>query len=403
MARIKEYKRIQNVSKAHRYLYAKYILSKKTPIEILKNTLEPSEFDWLLNNHTKLLFRQWTRIYEFDDLARAVLKVDKNRALAIKIYKVAYGLCKCAADYAFLAFCIHRTLGSKRWCKELCETAKHSIKSGFCRINMLNFIEMNILKGKELDMFLQKSLKRTKYNKKFYENMSYELRKINQEDYADKFYQKFLQLKMIEPERVRLKNYIEDDEVESTPLILSQEEYKKNAESADYFCTLNRILTDAMRAFGKRKWMYELYKLSGEKEQSIDDYAAIADIMKTKFKDHETALKILHKALNKLKEPDAEVWCAESVIKVSIKHGELEILKQACKAVIGKKYSYGLRLASCIIKGGADRNLAIDFIKSKLRSSRSIVDFLRVAYFILTEFNDKEWAIEVVLSRIDKN
>ncbi|MCD8213105.1 MAG: hypothetical protein LUC34_03490 [Campylobacter sp.] len=182
------YERIHKCCEYCRIHYAEYIVAKGTMFENLRKSLSANEVNWLLDNHTELCLRQNHHLFEYDDLARAVIK--DNEGLAIKIYKIAEKLCKNGMDYSFLAISVYDVLRDLSWCKELYQKAKSSIKDGFCYVNMLNFIEIKAIDKNEANWLLKTAFE-AKFDAYFYFTIACELRCIDKNhEFVYKFFKK---------------------------------------------------------------------------------------------------------------------------------------------------------------------------------------------------------------------
>ena len=401
------YERIHKCCKCCRIYYADYIIDENVMLENLAKNLSQDELDWLLQNHTELCLRVNHHLFEYDDLARSVFFKSKKRGLAVKIYKIAQSFCKSGMDYAFLAIAIHKSLRAKKWCKELLAMAENNIKDGLCLINMLNFIEINVLCGQKAKNFLQKALTTTDFKADFYLDMALELKQIGGfNEFAYKFYKKCIEknkhdfylsyahvfikdkgeLKAlgIKPKQKEPKRVVTSKEHKS------KDEYLSELRNTSDFYKFYDVLDDMAEEFGKQRWILELYKDGEIYAKTAADYAYVASSVMIDFKDKIYAGELLSKAVKLLPDPQETFF----VLDILKELGDKELLAMACEKLLnlpGPKY---MEVASYL--KNIDPNLAKECAVKAVENAKTRAEMLHAATDILDIFKDKGWAIEIV-------
>ena len=405
------YERIHKCCRCCRIYYADYIIDQNVMLENLAKNLSQDELDWLLQNHTELCLRVNHHLFEYDDLARSVFFKSKKRGLVVKIYKIAQSLCKSGMDYAFLAIAIHKSLRTKKWCKELLAMAENNIKDGLCLINMLNFIEIKVLCGQKAENFLQNALTATDFKADFYLDMALELKQIGGfDEFAYKFYKKCIEKNKHEFYLGYAHVFIKDNgELKALGIKPKQKEPKmvvasKEHKSKDEYLSELRetkelykfydILDDMTEEFGKQRWILELYRGGEIYAKTAADYAYVASSVMIDFKDKFYAGELLSKAVKLLPDPQETFF----VLDILKELGDKELLAMACEKLLnlpGPKY---MEVASYL--KNIDPNLAKECAVKAVEKAKTKVEILDAAADVLWIFKDKKWTIEIVKSGI---
>ena len=401
------YERIHKCCRCCRIYYVDYIIDDGALLVNLAKNLSQDELDWLLQNHTKLCLRVKHHLFEYDDLARVVFYKSKNKGLAIKIYKIAQGLCKSGIDYSYLAMAIYKALRAKKWCKELLAMAENNIKNGLCLINMLNFIEIKTLNGQKAENFLQTALNATEFKANFYLTMALELKQIRgYDEFAYKFYKKCIEMDKsdyhisyalafikdknelkalgIKPKQKELKETI-------TPKAhKNKDEYLSKLRDVNDFHEFYDILDDMAEELGKQIWILELYKDGEIYATTAADYAYVASSVMIDFKDKFYAEELLSKAVKLLPDPQETFF----VLDILKELGDKELLAMACEKLLnlpGPKY---MEVASYL--KNINPNLAKECAVKAVENAKTRTEILHAATDVLWIFKDKGWAIEIV-------
>jgi len=380
-------------------------------LENLAKNLSQDELDWLLQNHTELCLRVNHHLFEYDDLARSVFFKSKKRGLVVKIYKIAQSLCKSGMDYAFLAIAIHKSLRTKKWCKELLAMAENNIKDGLCLINMLNFIEIKVLCGQKAENFLQNALTATDFKADFYLDMALELKQIGGfDEFAYKFYKKCIEKNKHDFYLGYAHVFIKDNgELKALGIKPKQKEPKmvvasKEHKSKDEYLSELRetkelykfydILDDMTEEFGKQRWILELYKDGEIYAKTAADYAYVASSVMIDFKDKFYAGELLSKAVKLLPDPQETFF----VLDILKELGDKELLAMACEKLLnlpGPKY---MEVASYL--KNIDPNLAKECAVKAVENAKTRTEILHAATDVLWIFKNKKWTIEIAKSGI---
>ena len=405
------YERIHKCCRCCRIYYADYIIDENVMLENLAKNLSQDELDWLLQNHTELCLRVNHHLFEYDDLARSVFFKSKKRGLVVKIYKIAQSLCKSGMDYAFLAIAIHKSLRTKKWCKELLAMAENNIKDGLCLINMLNFIEIKVLCGQKAKNFLQNALMATDFKADFYLDMALELKQIGGfDEFAYKFYKKCIgkdkhdfylgyahvfikdkgELKAlgIKPKQKEQKSVMASKEHKSKDEYLS--ELRETKELYKFY----DVLDDMAEEFGKQRWILELYKDGEIYAKTAADYAYVASSVMWDFKDKIYAREFLARAVELLPDP-RETFFVLDILK---KLGDKKLLAMACEKLLNLPDPSYMRIASYL--KNIDPNLAKECAVKAVENAKTRAEILHAATDVLEIFKDKGWAIEIVKKSI---
>lgn len=405
------YERIHKCCRCCRIYYADYIIDENVMLENLAKNLSQDELDWLLQNHTELCLRVNHHLFEYDDLARSVFFKSKKRGLVVKIYKIAQSLCKSGMDYAFLAIAIHKSLRTKKWCKELLAMAENNIKDGLCLINMLNFIEIKVLCGQKAENFLQNALTTTDFKADFYLDMALELKQIGGfDEFAYKFYKKCIEKNKHDFYLGYAHVFIKDNgELKALGIKPKQKEPKmvvasKEHKSKDEYLSELRetkelykfydILDDMTEEFGKQRWILELYRGGEIYAKTAADYAYVASSVMIDFKDKFYAGELLSKAVKLLPDPQETFF----VLDILKELGDKELLAMACEKLLnlpGPKY---MEVASYL--KNIDPNLAKECAVKAVEKAKTKVEILDAAADVLWIFKDKKWTIEIAKSGI---
>ncbi|WP_297940565.1 hypothetical protein [uncultured Campylobacter sp.] len=405
------YERIHKCCRYCRIYYADYIIDDSALLVNLAKNLSRDELDWLLQNHTELCLRVNHHLFEYDDLARAAFFKSKNRELAIKIYKIAQGLCKSGMDYAFLAIAIHKTLRVKKWCKELLAMAENNIKDGLCYVNMLNFIEIKTLSGLKAENFLQNALTTTNFKEDFYLTMALELKQIGGfDEFAYKFYKKCIEKDRrdyyLSYARVFIKDkgelkalgikpkQKEQKEAVASKVHKSKDEYLSELRETSDFYKFYDILDDMAEEFGKQRWILELYKDGENYAKTAADYAYVASGVMRGFKDKIYARELLAKAVELLPDP-RETFFVLDILK---ELGDKELLAMACEKLLSMPDPSYMRIASYL--KNINPNLAKECAVKAVENAKTRTEILHAATDVLDIFKDKGWAIEIVKNGI---
>lgn len=401
------YERIHKCCRCCRIYYADYIIDDDALLVNLAKNLSQDELDYLLQNHTELCLRANHHLFEYDDLARVVFYKSKNRGLAIKIYKIAQGLCKSGMDYSYLAMAIYKTLRDKKWCKSLLEMAQNSIKDGLCYVNMLNFIEIKTLNGQKAENFLQTALNATEFKANFYLTMALELKQIGgYDEFAYKFYKKCIEMDKSDYHLSYARAFIKDkNELKALGIKPKQKELKetitpKAHKNKDEYLSKLRdvndfhefydILDDMAEELGKKRWILELYRDGKIYATTAADYAYAASSVMRDFKDKIYARELLAKAVELLPDPDETFF----VLDILKELGDKELLATACKKLLnlpGPKY---MEVASYL--KNINPNLAKECAIKAVENAQARTEILHAAADVLDIFKDKGWAIEIV-------
>ena len=405
------YERIHKCCRCCRIYYADYIIDQNVMLENLAKNLSQDELDWLLQNHTELCLRVNHHLFEYDDLARSVFFKSKKRGLVVKIYKIAQSLCKSGMDYAFLAIAIHKSLRTKKWCKELLAMAENNIKDGLCLINMLNFIEIKVLCGQKAENFLQNALTATDFKADFYLDMALELKQIGGfDEFAYKFYKKCIEKNKHDFYLGYAHVFIKDNgELKALGIKPKQKEPKsvvasKEHKSKDEYLSELRetkelykfydILDDMAEEFGKQRWILELYKNGEIYAKTAADYAYMASSVMWDFKDKIYAREFLTKAVELLPDP-SETFFVLDIIK---ELGNKELMSIACEKLLSMSDPSYMRIASYL--KNINPNLAKKCAVKAVEKAKTKVEILDAAADVLWIFKDKKWTIEIVKSGI---
>ena len=401
------YERIHKCCRCCRIYYADYIIDQNVMLENLAKNLSQDELDWLLQNHTELCLRVNHHLFEYDDLARSVFFKSKKRGLVVKIYKIAQSLCKSGMDYAFLAIAIHKSLRTKKWCKELLAMAENNIKDGLCLINMLNFIEIKVLCGQKAENFLQNALTATDFKADFYLDMALELKQIGGfDEFAYKFYKKCIEKNKHDFYLGYAHVFIKDNgELKALGIKPKQKEPKmvvasKEHKSKDEYLSELRetkelykfydILDDMTEEFGKQRWILELYRGGEIYAKTAADYAYVASSIMMDFKDKIYAREFLAKAVELLPDP-RETFFVLDILK---ELGDKELLAMACEKLLNLPDPSYMRIASYL--KNINPNLAKECAVKAVEKAKTKVEILDAATDVLWIFKDKKWAIEIV-------
>ena len=405
------YERIHKCCRCCRIYYADYIIDQNVMLENLAKNLSQDELDWLLQNHTELCLRVNHHLFEYDDLARSVFFKSKKRGLVVKIYKIAQSLCKSGMDYAFLAIAIHKSLRTKKWCKELLAMAENNIKDGLCLINMLNFIEIKVLCGQKAENFLQNALTATDFKADFHLDMALELKQIGGfDEFAYKFYKKCIEKNKHDFYLGYAHVFIKDNgELKALGIKPKQKEPKsvvasKEHKSKDEYLSELRetkelykfydILDDMAEEFGKQRWILELYKNGEIYAKTAADYAYMASSVMWDFKDKIYAREFLTKAVELLPDP-SETFFVLDIIK---ELGNKELMSIACEKLLSMSDPSYMRIASYL--KNINPNLAKKCAVKAVEKAKTKVEILDAAADVLWIFKDKKWTIEIVKSGI---
>lgn len=358
------YERIHKCCKCCRIHYADYIIDESallaTLIKSKDGILADDEFNTILDSHTKFCLRANHHLFEYDDLAREIIKKDKNKNLARKIYKIAESICRNGMDYSFLAISIYRTLKDKKWCEELYVKAQNNIKDGLCYVNMINFIEIKTIDKDEAKKFLEYDLVNTEYIDEFYYTMAVELKSLKEYDgVATEFYIKSIS-KTTHPYFIDYAHVFISDQNKL------DEVYKKMIENMNQPYALDNVVKYIAK-YSNHKILRNAIEKAIKVADSCQNFVDIAKIAISRLKDKEFARNILNIALKRAKTSDDFSCIAQNI-------------------------AYKFK----------DRIWARDIFKIALAKADKIYEIIDIAESILEYLHDKEWVKEIYYSSGNK-